>query len=111
MFEKFNERARKVISLARQEAQKSNHECIGTEHILLGLVSAGEGVAVKVLKNLNVDLKKIRMEIEHLVSPRAPTIQLGQLPFSPRAKRVLELAQDLQVERIEIGKVIDGPFA
>ena len=94
MFEKFTERARKVMSLARQEAQKFNHECIGTEHILLGLVSEGGGVAAKVLKNLNVDLKKIRLEIERLVSPGAPTVQLGQLPFSPRAKRVIELAQE-----------------
>jgi ATP-dependent Clp protease ATP-binding subunit ClpC len=93
MFEKFTERARKVMSLARQEAQRLNSEFIGTEHILLGIIQEGGGVAAKVLKNLNVDLKRIRQEIEKLITPSAsPTVTLGQLPFSPRAKRVIELA-------------------
>ncbi len=93
MFEKFTERARKVMSLARQEAQRLNSEFIGTEHILLGIIQEGGGVAAKVLKNLNVDLKRIRQEIERLISPAtSPTVTLGQLPFSPRAKRVIELA-------------------
>src|SRR3990172_592572 len=95
MFEKFTERARKVMSLARQEAQRLNSEFIGTEHILLGIIQEGGGVAAKVLKNLNVDLKRIRQEIEKLITPStSPTVTLGQLPFSPRAKRVIELAGD-----------------
>jgi ATP-dependent Clp protease ATP-binding subunit ClpC len=94
MFERFTERARKVMSLARQEAQKLNHEYIGTEHILLGLVQEGGGIAAKVLRNLNVDLKKVRMEVEKLVSHGPPTMTVGQPPFTPRAKRVLELAQE-----------------
>src|SRR5579862_598647 len=93
MFEKITERARKVMSLARQEAQRLNSEFIGTEHILLGIIQEGGGVAAKVLKNLTVDLKRIRQEIEKLITPStSPTVTLGQLPFSPRAKRVIELA-------------------
>jgi ATP-dependent Clp protease ATP-binding subunit ClpC len=94
MFDKFTDRARKVMSLARQEAQRFNHDYIGTEHILLGLVQEGSGIAAKVLKNLNVDLRKVRLEVEKLVSPGSPTVQVGQPPFTPRAKRVLELAQE-----------------
>ena len=66
MFDRFTDRARKVMGLARQEAQRLNHEFIGTEHILLGLVQEGSGVAANVLKNLDVDLKKIRTEVERL---------------------------------------------
>jgi len=95
MFEKFTERARKVMGLARQEAQRLNSEFIGTEHILLGIIQEGGGVAAKVLKNLQVDLKRIRQEIEKLITPStSPTVTLGQLPFSPRAKRVIELASE-----------------
>ncbi|MHC4607375.1 MAG: ATP-dependent Clp protease ATP-binding subunit, partial [Planctomycetota bacterium] len=79
--------------LARQEAQRLNSEFIGTEHILLGIIQEGGGVAAKVLKNLNADLRRIRQEIEKLITPStSPTVTLGQLPFSPRAKRVIELA-------------------
>lgn len=93
MFEKFSERARKVMSLARQEAQRLNSECIGTEHILLGIIQEGGGVAATVLKNLNVDLKRIRQEVDELVKPSTgPITTLGQLPYSPRAKNVIELA-------------------
>ena len=92
MFERFTERARKVMSLARQEAQRLNHEYIGTEHILLGLVQEGSGVAANVLKNMDVELKKIRIEVEKMVQAGSNTIQMGQLPFTPRAKKVLELA-------------------
>ncbi|MBI3270977.1 MAG: ATP-dependent Clp protease ATP-binding subunit [Planctomycetes bacterium] len=94
MFDKFTDRARKVMSIARQEAQRFNHEYIGTEHILLGLVQEGSGIAAKVLKNLDVDLKKIRQEVEKLIPHGPPTVTMGQLPFTPRAKRVLELAQE-----------------
>lgn len=96
MFEKFTERARKVMSLARQEAQRLNSEFIGTEHILLGILLEDGGVAVKVLKNLNVKLPDLKAEVERLVEhPTAPTATLGQLPFSPRAKRVIELAGEV----------------
>ncbi|MCC6740807.1 MAG: ATP-dependent Clp protease ATP-binding subunit [Planctomycetia bacterium] len=94
MFDKFTDRARKVMSLARQEAQRFNHEYIGTEHILLGLVQEGSGIAAKVLRNLDIDLKKIRQEVEKLIPHGPPTVTMGQLPFTPRAKRVLELAQE-----------------
>src|SRR3990172_7987384 len=95
MFEKFTERARKVMNIARAEAQRLNSEFIGTEHILLGIVQEGGGVAAKVLKNLNVDFRRVRQEIERLIQPNpTPTVTLGHLPFSPRAKRVLELAQE-----------------
>jgi ATP-dependent Clp protease ATP-binding subunit ClpC len=63
MFERFTDRARKVMALANQEAQRFNHDCIGTEHILLGLVKEGSGVGAQVLKNLDVDIKKLRLEI------------------------------------------------
>jgi len=92
MFDRFTERARKVMSLARQEAQRFNHDYIGTEHILLGLVQEGSGVAASVLKNLDIDLKKIRQEVEKLVSTGTTMVTMGQLPFTPRAKKVLELS-------------------
>ena len=68
MFERFTDRARKVMALANQEAQRFNHEYIGTEHILLGLVKEGSGVGANVLKNLDVDIKKLRLEIESRTS-------------------------------------------
>ncbi len=92
MFERFTERARKVMSLARQEAMRLNHEYIGTEHILLGLIQEGSGVAANVLKNMDLELRKIRMEVEKLVTNTSNVLQMGQLPFTPRAKKVLELA-------------------
>ena len=92
MFDRFTDRARKVMGLARQEAQRLNHEYIGTEHILLGLVQEESGVAANVLKNMDVDLKKIRIEVEKLVQSGGATVTMGQLPFTPRAKKVLEYA-------------------
>jgi ATP-dependent Clp protease ATP-binding subunit ClpC len=92
MFDRFTDRARKVMGLARQEAQRFNHDYIGTEHILLGLVQEGSGVAASVLKNLDIDLKKIRHEVEKLVSSGTTMVTMGQLPFTPRAKKVLELS-------------------
>jgi len=67
MYERFTDRARKVMQLANQEAQRFNHEYVGTEHVLLGLVKEGSGVAANVLKNLDVDLRKIRLEVEKIV--------------------------------------------
>ncbi len=92
MFDRFTDRARKVMGLARQEAQRFNHDYIGTEHVLLGLVQEGSGVAASVLKNLDIDLKKIRQEVEKLVSTGTTMVSMGQLPFTPRAKKVLELS-------------------
>ena len=92
MFDRFTDRAKKVMSFARQEAMKFNHEYIGTEHILLGLVQEGSGVAANVLKNMTVDLDKIRHEVEKIVKTGPSMVTMGQLPFTPRAKKVLELS-------------------
>ena len=92
MFDRFTDRAKKVMNLARQEAQRFNHEYLGTEHILLGLVQEGSGVAANVLKNLDVELRKIRVEVEKIVKNGTNMVTMGQLPFTPRAKKVLELA-------------------
>ncbi|MGE3163792.1 MAG: ATP-dependent Clp protease ATP-binding subunit [Planctomycetota bacterium] len=94
MFDRFTDRARKVMALARKEAQRFNHDFIGTEHILLGLVQEGSGVAANVLKNLEVDGNKIRGEIEKHVQSGPSMVTMGQLPFTPRAKKVLELSQE-----------------
>ena len=94
MFERFTDRARKVMSLAKSEAARLNHEYIGTEHLLLGLVHEGSGVAANVLRNMEVDLKRIRSEIEKMVKGSPTLVSMGQLPFTPRAKRVLELSTE-----------------
>jgi len=92
LFDRFTDRARKVIQLANQEAQRFNHDSVGTEHILLGIIKEGSGVAANVLRNLNVDLKKIRLEVEKIVPEGSNTAIMGKLPYTPRAKRVIELA-------------------
>jgi ATP-dependent Clp protease ATP-binding subunit ClpC len=92
MFERFTDRARKVMALANQEAQRFNHEYIGTEHILLGLVKEGSGVGANVLKNLDVDIKKLRLEVEKLVKSGPDMVTMGKLPHTPRAKKVIEFA-------------------
>ncbi len=92
MFERFTDRARKVMALANQEAQRFNHEYIGTEHILLGLVKEGSGVGANVLKNLSVDLRKVRLEVEKLVKSGPDIVTMGKLPQTPRAKKVIEFA-------------------
>ncbi|MFL5341361.1 MAG: ATP-dependent Clp protease ATP-binding subunit [Gemmataceae bacterium] len=92
MYERFTDRARKVMQLANQEAQRFNHEYIGTEHILLGLVKEGSGVAANVLKNLDIDLRKIRLEVEKIVQTGSGNemVTMGKLPHTPRAKKVIE---------------------
>ena len=92
MYERFTDRSRKVMQLANQEAQRFNHEYIGTEHMLLGLVKEGSGVAANVLKNLDIDLRKIRLEVEKIVQtgPTGEQVVLGKLPHTPRAKKVIE---------------------
>ncbi|HID24157.1 MAG TPA: AAA family ATPase, partial [Planctomycetaceae bacterium] len=94
MYERFTDRARKVMQLANQEAQRFNHEYIGTEHILLGLVKEGSGVAANVLKNLDVDLRKIRIEVEKIVQSGPDMVTMGKLPQTPRAKKVIEYAME-----------------
>ncbi|MDO8136873.1 MAG: ATP-dependent Clp protease ATP-binding subunit [Candidatus Brocadiales bacterium] len=94
MFDKFTDRARKVMALAREEARRYNHEYIGTEHILLGLVKEGSGVAATVLQNLDIELKKIRMEVEKIVQTGPDLVSVGQLPFTPKVKKVLEYAME-----------------
>ncbi len=92
-FDKFTERARRVLSLAQEEAQRFQHNYIGTEHLLLGLVREGEGVAAKVLLQLGVELNKIRGTVEFIIG-RGDRIVLGQIGLTPRAKKVIELAVD-----------------
>lgn len=92
MLERFTDRARKVLQLANQEAQRFCHEYIGTEHILLGLVKEGSGVAANVLKNLDIDLRKVRLEVEKLVQSGPDMLPQDKLPQTPRAKKVMELA-------------------
>ncbi|MHC4070147.1 MAG: ATP-dependent Clp protease ATP-binding subunit [Planctomycetota bacterium] len=92
MFERFTDRARKVMALANQEAQRFNHEFIGTEHLLLGLVKEGSGVGATVLKNLDVDIKKLRLEVEKLVHSGPDMVTMGKLPQTPKAKKVIEYA-------------------
>ena len=94
MFNRFTERARKVILLAKEEAKRFNHDYIGTEHILLGLVREGEGVAAAVLASFGLSPDKIRLEVEKLVQPGPATVVSGDLPFTPKAKKVIELAID-----------------
>jgi ATP-dependent Clp protease ATP-binding subunit ClpC len=92
-FEKFTERARRVLTLAQEEAQRFNHNYIGTEHILLGLVREGDGVAAKVLSNLGVELEKVRSAVEFIIGRGERTFR-GEIGLTPRAKRVIELAVD-----------------
>jgi ATP-dependent Clp protease ATP-binding subunit ClpC len=92
MFERFTDRARKVMALANQEAQRFNHDYIGTEHILLGLVKEGSGVGANVLKNLGVDLRRVRREVEQLIKHGPGMVTMGKVPHTPRAKRVIEYA-------------------
>jgi ATP-dependent Clp protease ATP-binding subunit ClpC len=94
MFNRFTERARKVIILAKEEARRFNHDYIGTEHILLGLIREGEGVAAAVLQKLGLSLENIRLEVEKLVQPGPTTQIIGDIPFTPRAKKALELAAE-----------------
>ena len=92
MFQRFTDRARKVMALANQEAQRFNHEYIGTEHILLGLVKEGRGVGATVLRILNVDIEAVRLEVEKLVKGSPDVVIMGKLPHTPRAKNVIEYA-------------------
>ncbi|HEX5586183.1 MAG TPA: Clp protease N-terminal domain-containing protein, partial [Acidimicrobiia bacterium] len=91
MFERFTDRARRVVVLAQEEARLLNHNYIGTEHILLGLIHEGEGVAAKALESLGISLEAVRAQVEEIIGHggAAPS---GHIPFTPRAKKVLELS-------------------
>ncbi|MBL0350809.1 MAG: ATP-dependent Clp protease ATP-binding subunit [Elusimicrobia bacterium] len=92
MSNRFTERAQRVILIAQEEAKRLNHDYVGTEHLLLGLIALGEGVAAQVMANLGVDLRRVRAEIEKIVGTGDNVMLLGEIPFTPRAKKVLELA-------------------
>ena len=116
MFERFTDRARRVVVLAQEEARMLNHNYIGTEHILLGLIHEGEGVAAKALESLGISLEAVRQQVEEIIGQgqAAPT---GHIPFTPRAKKVLELSlrEALQLghnyigtEHILLGLISEG---
>ena len=115
-FDKFTERARRVLTLAQEEAQRFNHNYIGTEHLLLGLVREGDGVAAKVLSNLGVELNKVRSAVEFIIG-RGDRQSGGEIGLTPRAKKVIELAVDearrlghsyIGTEHILLGLVREG---
>jgi ATP-dependent Clp protease ATP-binding subunit ClpC len=115
-FDKFTERARRVLTLAQEEAQRFNHNYIGTEHLLLGLVREGDGVAAKVLANLGVELNKVRSAVEFIIG-RGDRSTMGEIGLTPRAKKVIELAVDearrlnhhyIGTEHILLGLVREG---
>ena len=117
MFNRFTERARKVILLAKEEAKRFNHDYIGTEHILLGLIREGEGVAAVVLQKMGLNLQQIRMEIEKIVKPGPPMVVSGDIPFTPTAKKVIELSSEearalghnyIGTEHILLGLIREG---
>ena len=117
MLNRFTERARKVIILAKEEARHFNHDYIGTEHVLLGLIREGEGVAAAVLENMGLSLQAIRLEVEKLVQIGPSTQIIGDIPFTPRAKKVLELAAEearalghnyIGTEHILLGLIREG---
>src|SRR4030065_2068562 len=92
MFERFTDRARKVITLARGEAIRLGHNFVGTEHLLLGLVREGDGLAVAILKKLSVNISTLKGEVEKVVSVGTQVSPAGEVPFTPQAKKVLEYA-------------------
>ena len=94
MYERFTDCARKVMQFANQEAQRFNHDYIGTRHILLGLVKESSGVAANVLKNLEVDLRKIRLEVEKRIQNGPDWVNMGKLPQTPHAKHVIEYSME-----------------
>jgi ATP-dependent Clp protease ATP-binding subunit ClpC len=91
MFERFTDRARRVVVLAQEEARMLNHNYIGTEHILLGLIHEGEGVAAKALESMNISLQAVRDQVQEIIG-KGQTAPAGHIPFTPRAKKVLELS-------------------
>jgi ATP-dependent Clp protease ATP-binding subunit ClpC len=92
MYERFTDRARRVMEEANQEAKRLNHEFVGTEHLLLGMLREGSGVAASVLRIVGLDLRKTRREVKKFVLPGRAIVTSGKLPLSPRAKRVIDSA-------------------
>src|SRR5215467_15594361 len=88
----FTPRAKEVLALALKEAKRSNHAYVGTEHLLLGLIKLGQGVAVNVLQRMGLDLERVRMEVEKHVGSPPETKMIGNIPYTPRVKKVLALA-------------------
>ena len=116
-FDKFTERARKAISLSQEEAQRLQHNYIGTEHLLLGLVREGQGVGVKVLSDLGVELDKVRSAVEFIINRGTKGVVSSEIGLTPRAKKVIELAVDearrlnhhyIGTEHILLGLVREG---
>src|SRR5438309_455580 len=116
MFERFTDRARRVVVLAQEEARLLDHNYIGTEHLLLGLLAEGEGVGARALGTLGIFLLPVRVEIEKTIG-RGPTPPTGHIPFTPRAKRVLELSllearelgdQHIDTEHLLLGLAREG---
>jgi ATP-dependent Clp protease ATP-binding subunit ClpC len=104
MFERFTDRARRVVVLAQEEARMLNHNYIGTEHILLGLIHEGQGVAARALESLGISLEAVRQQVEEIIG-QGQQAPVGHIPFTPRAKRVLELSlrESLQLGHNYIG--------
>ena len=92
MFERFTDRARRAVVQAQEEARTLNHDFIGTEHLLLGLVGEGHGVAAKALESLGISMEAVRQRVEDIVPPGQVEVRSGHIPFTPRAKKVLELS-------------------
>ena len=92
MMNNFTPRAQQVLALARKEAERFNHNYVGTEHLLLGLIKLGQGVAVNVLEKMGLDLERVRMEVEKHVGSHPETNMIGNIPYTPRVKKVLALA-------------------
>jgi ATP-dependent Clp protease ATP-binding subunit ClpC len=116
MFERFTHRARRVVVLAQEEARTLNHNHIGTEHLLLGLIREGEGVAPRALGSLRISLEAVRRQVEEIIG-QGQEVPAGHIPFTPRAKKVLELAlreaQELKhhylgTEHILLGLIREG---
>ncbi len=117
MFERFSDRARRAVVLAQEEARMLNHNYIGTEHLLLGLIHEGEGAAARVLDSFEVDLDRVRSLVKEMVGPGGGRPVLGHIPFTPRAKKVLELSLresrdlghgDIGTEHLLLGLIREG---
>lgn len=92
MSSRFTEKAQRILLIAQEEAKRLNQDYVGTEHLLLGLITLGEGVAAQVLSNLNIDFRKVRANVEKIIGKGDNVMLLGEIPFTPRAKKVLEFA-------------------
>ena len=116
MFERFTDRARRVVVLAQEEARMLNHNYIGTEHLLLGLIREGDGLAARALESLGISLDAVRKQVAEIIGhgQQAPS---GHIPFTPRAKKVLQLGRDaardlghgyIGTEHILLGMIREG---